>query len=168
MALGALAAVPRITEAFRSGDGMGWHEHHEGVFHGCEKFFRSGYAANLVSSWIPALEGVQQKLEAGARVADIGCGKGASTILMAKAFPKSSFIGYDSHDQSIEGARGILELFRYKSFGIKSSAKNASTIGCLPFLTSISSPSLTRCTTWATQSGPQPTSSTHFGTTVHG
>ena len=84
---------------------MGWHEHDEGVFHGCEKFFRSGYAANLVSSWIPALEGVQQKLEAGARVADIGCGKGASTILMAKAFSNSSFTGFDSHDQSIEGAR---------------------------------------------------------------
>ena len=105
MALGALAAVPRITAAFRSGAGMGWHEHDESVFHGCEKFFRSGYAANLISSWIPALEGVQQKLEAGARVADVGCGKGASTILMAKAFPKSSFVGFDSHDQSIEGAR---------------------------------------------------------------
>ena len=89
LALGSLAAVPRITEAFRTGDGMGWHEHVDGVFHGCEKFFRPGYAANLVSAWIPALSDVKEKLEAGARVADVGCGKGASTILMAKAFPKS-------------------------------------------------------------------------------
>jgi SAM-dependent methyltransferase len=105
LALGSLAAVPRITEAFRSGAGMGWNEHDEDVFHGCEKFFRPGYAANLVSSWIPSLHGVQAKLEAGARVADVGCGKGASTVLMAKAFPKSQFFGYDYHDKSIEGAR---------------------------------------------------------------
>src|SRR3954447_13800129 len=78
LALGSLAAVPRIAESFRSGAGMGWHEHVDGVFHGCEKFFRPGYAANLVSSWIPALHDVKQKLEAGARVADVGCGKGAS------------------------------------------------------------------------------------------
>ena len=88
LALGSLAAVPRIAESFRTGSGMGWHEHAEGVFHGCEKFFRPGYAANLVSSWIPSLSDVKEKLEAGARVADVGCGKGASTILMAKAFPK--------------------------------------------------------------------------------
>ncbi len=105
LALGSLAAVPRITEAFRTGKGMGWHEHDDGVFHGCEKFFRPAYAANLVSSWIPALTGVQEKLEAGARVADVGCGKGASTILMAKSFPNSRFFGFDYHDKSIEGAR---------------------------------------------------------------
>src|SRR5205823_11345427 len=105
LAVGSLAAVPRITESFRSGAGMGWHEHNEGVFHGCEKFFRPGYAANLVSTWIPALDGVKEKLEAGARVADVGCGKGASTLLMAKAFPKSHFFGFDYHDQSIEAAR---------------------------------------------------------------
>ena len=105
LALGTLAAVPRMTEAFRSGQGMGWHEHDEGVFHGCEKFFRPGYAANLVSSWIPALDGVQEKLEAGARVADVGCGLGASTILMATAYPKSRFAGFDYHDGSIEAAR---------------------------------------------------------------
>ena len=87
LALGSLAAVPRIAESFRSGAGMGWHEHADGVFHGCEKFFRPGYAANLVSTWIPALHDVQKKLEAGARVADVGCGKGASTLLMAQAFP---------------------------------------------------------------------------------
>src|SRR5579863_5226511 len=105
LALGSLKAVPRITEAFRSGAGMGWGEHDTDVFHGCEKFFRPGYAANLVTSWIPALDGVQQKLESGARVADVGCGKGASTILMAKAFPNSRFFGFDYHDKSIEAAR---------------------------------------------------------------
>jgi len=105
LALGSLAAVPRIAESFRTGNGMGWHEHVDGVFHGCEKFFRPGYAANLVSSWIPALHDVQEKLEAGARVADVGCGKGASTILMAKAFPNSQFSGFDYHDESIEAAR---------------------------------------------------------------
>ena len=105
LALGSLAAVPRIAESFRTGAGMGWHEHVDGVFHGCEKFFRPGYAANLVHAWIPALSGVQEKLEAGARVADVGCGKGASTILMAQAFPKSRFFGFDYHDKSIEAAR---------------------------------------------------------------
>jgi len=105
LALGSLAAVPRITDAFRTGAGMGWHEHDERVFHGCEKFFRAGYAANLVSNWIPALDGVKQKLEAGARVADAGCGHGASTILMAQAYPKSKFFGFDYHDGSIAAAR---------------------------------------------------------------
>jgi len=105
LALGSLAAVPRIAQSFRTGEGMGWHEHDEGVFHGCEKFFRPGYAANLISSWIPSLEGVKEKLERGARVADVGCGKGASTRLMAQAFPNSRFFGFDYHDKSIEGAR---------------------------------------------------------------
>ncbi len=105
LALGSLAAVPRIAESFRTGAGMGWHEHDDGVFHGCEKFFRPGYAANLVSTWIPALHDVREKLESGARVADVGCGKGASTLLLAKAFPRSKFYGFDYHDKSIEGAR---------------------------------------------------------------
>jgi SAM-dependent methyltransferase len=105
LALGSLAAVPRITEAFRSGAGMGWGEHEDRVFHGCEKFFRPGYAANLVNSWIPALDGVQDKLARGAKVADVGCGKGASTILMAKAFPNSHIFGFDYHDKSIQEAR---------------------------------------------------------------
>jgi len=105
LALGSLAAVPRITELFRSGAGMGWGEHEDRVFHGCEKFFRPGYAANLISSWIPALDGVQDKLVRGAKVADVGCGKGASSILMAKAFPKSHIFGFDYHDKSIEAAR---------------------------------------------------------------
>jgi SAM-dependent methyltransferase len=120
LALGSLAAVPRITEAFRTGAGMGWHEHVDGVFHGCEKFFRPGYAANLVTAWIPSLQGVKEKLEAGARVADVGCGKGASTLLMAKAFPKSRFFGFDYHDKSIEAAResakrnGIADRVRFE------------------------------------------------------
>jgi SAM-dependent methyltransferase len=105
LALGSLAAVPRIADSFRTGAGMGWHEHEDGVYHGCEKFFRPGYAANLVSSWIPALEGVREKLESGARVADVGCGKGASTLLMARAFPKSRLFGFDYHDKSIDAAR---------------------------------------------------------------
>jgi hypothetical protein len=105
LALGSLAAVGRIADSFRTGAGMGWHEHDDRNFHGCEKFFRPGYAANLVASWIPALRGVKEKLEAGARVADVGCGKGASTVLLAKAFPKSRFFGFDYHDKSIESAR---------------------------------------------------------------
>jgi SAM-dependent methyltransferase len=105
LALGSLSAVPRIAESFRTGKGMGWHEHADGVFHGCEKFFRPGYVANLASAWIPSLDGVKVKLEAGARVADVGCGKGASTLLMAKEFPKSHFFGFDYHDKSIEAAR---------------------------------------------------------------
>ncbi|MGH3169783.1 MAG: class I SAM-dependent methyltransferase, partial [Trebonia sp.] len=105
LALGALRAEPRITEAFRSGTGMGWHEHDEDVFTGCEQFFRPGYAANLVPSWIPALDGVEDKLRAGAAVADVGCGLGASTILLAREYPNSRFLGSDYHDQSIELAR---------------------------------------------------------------
>jgi hypothetical protein len=101
-ALGALKAEQRITEAFRTGAGMGWHEHDEDVFLGCEQFFRPGYIANLVPSWIPALDGVEDKLRGGARVADIGCGLGASTILLAREYPNSAFAGSDYHDRSIE------------------------------------------------------------------
>jgi SAM-dependent methyltransferase len=95
----------RILEAFRSGEGMGWHEHDHRLFRGTERFFRPGYRGSLVAEWIPALEGVQEKLERGARVADVGCGHGASTIIMAQAFPKSTFYGFDYHDASIEQAR---------------------------------------------------------------
>lgn len=105
LAIGSLMAVPRLIDAFRTGKGIGWHEHHEGVFHGCEKFFRPGYAANLVSSWIPALDGVEDKLKTGARVADVGCGHGASTILMAQAYPQSELVGFDYHEGSIAAAR---------------------------------------------------------------
>ncbi len=105
LALGSLAAVPRIVESFRTGAGMGWHEHREDVFHGCEKFFRPGYAANLVNHWLPAMPDALQKLQAGARVADVGCGIGASTLLLAAAYPRSQFFGFDYHDKSIEAAR---------------------------------------------------------------
>jgi len=96
---------PRITDAFRTGSGVGWHEHNHDLFAGTERFFRPGYAANLVSSWIPALDGVQDKLSTGALVADIGCGHGASTILLAEAFPNSEFVGFDYHQGSIDVAR---------------------------------------------------------------
>lgn len=95
----------KIEDAFRTGNGVGWHEHHHDLFHGTERFFRPGYIANLTSNWIPALEGVEEKLQKGAKVADIGCGLGASTILMAKAFPNSEFFGFDYHPRSIELAR---------------------------------------------------------------
>jgi SAM-dependent methyltransferase len=95
----------KIAGAFRERTGVGWHEHHHDLFQGTERFFRPGYAANLVSSWIPALDGVDAKLEAGALVADVGCGHGASTILLAQAFPESEFVGFDYHDASIESAR---------------------------------------------------------------
>ena len=95
----------KIEEAFRTGKGVGWHEHHHDLYHGTERFFRPGYIANLTGSWIPALSGVEEKLKAGAKVADIGCGLGASTILMARAYPKSRFFGFDYHQGSIDLAR---------------------------------------------------------------
>lgn len=105
LAVSAIRAVPQLTERFRTGEGFGWHEHDAGLFRATEMFFRPGYAAYLISSWIPALDGVEEKLKVGAKVADIGCGLGASTVLMAQAFPNSTFVGFDYHDQSIELAR---------------------------------------------------------------
>jgi SAM-dependent methyltransferase len=105
LAIGSLHALPRITEAVRTGSGVGWHEHDADVFDGCERFFRPGYLANLTASWLPALDGVEDKLRAGARVADIGCGHGASTVLMATSYPQAKFQGSDYHDGSIGEAR---------------------------------------------------------------
>ena len=98
-----------IREAFRTGGGMGWHEHDHRLFHGTERFFRPGYRGHLVGEWLPALTGVQEKLELGATVADVGCGHGASTIIMAEAFPNSRFHGFDYHPESIARAREAAE-----------------------------------------------------------
>jgi len=117
---------PKIAEAFRTGKGVGWHEHDPGLFEGTERFFRPNYAANLVASWIPALDGVEEKLRRGARVADIGCGHGASTILLANAYPKSTFVGFDYHEPSISWARkaasraGVAERVHFEVAASKS------------------------------------------------
>jgi 2-polyprenyl-3-methyl-5-hydroxy-6-metoxy-1,4-benzoquinol methylase len=105
IALGSVVDSPKITAAAKSGEGIGWHEHVSDVFDGCERFFRPGYNANLISSWLPALDGVVDKLQRGATVADVGCGHGSSTILMAQAFPASTFVGSDYHEGSIVVAR---------------------------------------------------------------
>jgi SAM-dependent methyltransferase len=116
----AVKDEPKVTQAFRSGTGVGWHEHDPDLFAGTERFFRAGYAANLVASWIPALDGVQAKLEAGAKVADVGCGHGASTLIMAHAYPNSRFVGFDYHEPSIERAReaaakaGVVDRCRFE------------------------------------------------------
>jgi 2-polyprenyl-3-methyl-5-hydroxy-6-metoxy-1,4-benzoquinol methylase len=120
VALAATKAEEQLSERFKTGQGMGWHEHHHELFVGTERFFRPGYAANLVTTWIPALEGVDAKLRNGARVADVGCGLGASTVLMAKSYPKSEFVGFDYHDKSIETAKqrakdaGVADRIRFE------------------------------------------------------
>jgi len=105
LALGALRAEPRITEAFRTGAGMGWHEHDDDVVLGCELLFRPGYTANLVTAWLPALDGVEDKLRAGGRAADVGCGLGASSVLLAQAFPAATVSASDYHEESVRLAR---------------------------------------------------------------
>jgi len=109
LAASSVKDEPQITEAFRTGEGVAWHDHHPDLFVGCERFFRPGYAAHLTAEWLPALEGVEAKLRAGAKVADVGCGHGASTLIMAAAFPQSTFVGFDYHDASIEAARRSAE-----------------------------------------------------------
>ncbi len=99
------AAVDRMAERFQNGTGLPWGEHHHCLFEGTERFFRSGYRGNLLTSWLPSLDGVVARLERGGKVADVGCGLGASTILMAQAFPRTRFFGFDSHARSIELAR---------------------------------------------------------------
>ncbi|HXQ97485.1 MAG TPA: methyltransferase domain-containing protein [Candidatus Limnocylindrales bacterium] len=120
LALASTRSVNQITDRFRSGAGFGWHEHDNELFEGTERFFRPGYAAHLIQEWIPALDGVDAKLKAGSRVADVGCGLGASTILMAQAFPKSTFLGFDYHKGSIDAATD-----RAKKAGVSGSAQFA-------------------------------------------
>ena len=104
VALASTRSLDKIADAFKTGNGVGWHEHDPELFVGTERFFRPGYAANLTTSWIPALDAVESKLKRGARVADVGCGHGASTVLMAQAYPASSFTGFDYHQASIDTA----------------------------------------------------------------
>jgi SAM-dependent methyltransferase len=116
-------AEPRIQQNFRSGEGMAWTEHDHNLFEGTERFFKPGYAAHIEKEWIPSLTGVEEKLRRGARVADVGCGHGASTVIMAKAYPNSSFVGFDFHKDSIETARrrattaGVQERTRFQIAG---------------------------------------------------
>src|SRR5262252_4356531 len=116
----AMRAEPRIAQAFRSGGGLDWGDHDPILYVGVERFFRSGYLGNLVSAWLPALDGVEAKLKRGARVVDVGCGHGASTILMARSYPTSQFLGVDSHAASIETARrrardaGVADRVRFE------------------------------------------------------
>jgi SAM-dependent methyltransferase len=109
VAVAQFKAIPKIADALKTGKGLGWHEHDVALFQGTERFFRPGYAANLVSNWIPALDGVEKKLRSGARVADVGCGHGASTIIMAQSYPEAEIIGFDYHEASIQRARAAAE-----------------------------------------------------------
>src|SRR3979409_1914393 len=121
LATASLKSNAQIESAFRSGAGFGWHEHDAGVATGCERFFRPGYNANLVSSWLPALEGVEEKLRVGAKVADVGCALGSSSRLMAEAYPRSRITGFDYHRESIELARqkakaaGLSDRLRFEA-----------------------------------------------------
>ena len=124
-AVSAGRVVDKLTDAFRTGKGIGWHEHEHDVFHGVARFFRSSYIGNLVQTWIPSLDGVEARLREGIRVADVGCGYGHSTILMAQAFPASTFVGFDYHKESIDEANarareaGVADRCRFEVAGAK-------------------------------------------------
>lgn len=107
LAVACLADLPAITDAFRTGSGVAWGDHHPEVFTGCERFFRPGYSTNLVSAWIPAIPGLTERLTSGVAVADIGCGLGASTRILARTYPASTVVGFDNHPESIELARSM-------------------------------------------------------------
>jgi SAM-dependent methyltransferase len=142
----AMRAEPRIADGFRTGKGVGWHEHDPDLFVGVERFFRPGYNAHLVNEWIPALDGVREKLERGARVADVGCGLGASTVIMAKAFPRSTFVGFDYHEASIERARerargaGVADRTRFEVASAKSYPGTYDVVACFDCLHDMGDP----------------------------
>jgi SAM-dependent methyltransferase len=142
----AMRAEPRVAEAFKSGGGVGWHEHDPGLFIGTERFFRPGYNTHLVSEWIPALDGVQAKLEAGATVADVGCGLGASAIILAKAFPRSRFVGFDYHRESVErageraAAAGVADRVRFEVAAAKTYPGTYDLVACFDCLHDMGDP----------------------------
>jgi 2-polyprenyl-3-methyl-5-hydroxy-6-metoxy-1,4-benzoquinol methylase len=142
----AMRAAPRVIDAFRTGKGVGWHEHDPELFAGTERFFRPGYNANLVPSWIPSLEGVEAKLKSGAQVADVGCGHGASTIILAKAYPKSTFIGFDYHGASVEQARerakaaGVGDRVKFEVAGAKTYPGAYDLVACFDCLHDMGDP----------------------------
>ena len=141
-------ALGHTLENFKSGAGMEWGEHHPCLFEGTERFFRAGYNTNLIGSWLPALDGVVDKLTRGAKVADVGCGHGASTILMAKTYPESEFIGYDYHAESIEVARRKGRGRRCGECAVRGRGRGR----LRRTADSTSSLSSTVCTTWAIRS----------------
>ena len=142
----AMRASAKVTEAFRTGAGVGWHEHDPELFCGTERFFRPGYNANLVTAWIPALEGVEAKLQRGARVADVGCGHGASAIIMAQAFPRSTFVGFDYHRPSVEAAReraekaGVGDRVRFEVASAKDFPGSYDLVACFDCLHDMGDP----------------------------
>lgn len=142
----AMRAAPKVTEAFRTGRGVGWHEHDPDLFLGVERFFRPGYNAHLINDWIPALDGVKAKLEAGAQVADVGCGHGATTIIMAQAFPRSVFVGFDYHASSIEkataraAAAGLNDRVRFELATAKDYAGKYDLVTCFDCLHDMGDP----------------------------
>ncbi len=140
---------PKVTEAFRTGKGLGWHEHSTCLFRGTERFFRPGYNSHLVNEWIPAIAGMEERLKAGANVADVGCGHGASTILMAQAYPASHFTGFDYHSPSIERAKAAA-----KEAGVAESPSSRARRRNFRVAAMIWSPCSTACTTWVILSAP--------------
>ena len=154
-----------IVDAARSGAGYGWHQHDTDVHVGCERFFRPSYHANLVDSWIPALDGVEEKLETGALVADVGCGHGASTILLAQAFPNSTFVGLRLPRRvDRDGARPRRGGGRRRTRALRGRVRRRSSAAAATTWSRCS----TACTTWATRSAPRGTCARRSPTTAPG
>ena len=156
IAVGSVYATDTIAERFRTGDGFAWGAHDEHVLGGCERFFRPGYLNNLASAWIPALDGVEAKLTAGARVADVGCGHGASTLLLAEAYPASTVVGFDAH-AGLDRRRP--QAGRRRRPGRPGPLRGRLGHDVRRHATTWSASS-TACTTWATRPAPAPTSAT--------